>query len=592
MERMIPVGWKSQILASLLAWSLVGVAGAARHTVSNTGDSGAGSLRNTLGSAIAGDEIDFDESLDGMAITLTSGELLIDKHLVVDASNLNRGIEISGDETTRVLRVVPSVVATLKNLRILNGRAPAPENGGGIFNEGELTLEGCTLSNNLSGSSLEAFGKGGGGGAIYNSVKLTVVDSTIANNRAPSAGGGIWNAGSGNCRIERSTVSGNLAGIANHGMSDASGGGIYSLGELEVVGSVIVENRADATTGSDFVADPERGGAGGGIYSEGSCHVIGSEISGNVAGEGLGTARLGGQGGHGGGIYCGGTLTVTTSLISRNRAGKGGRGASAGDGGGGSGGGIYAVGPCTITRSALCENISGLGGAYGFSPIRSGHGGGIVARETLVMENSSVLANSASPDLHIDSVGGDGGGVYCTKSAILTHCTIAFNRTTDGRFTFGGGIAMASGAQNLEMAACVVAGNLANDHPDLSLASPLIEVVRRGLNFVGEATDVAGFPTGFISGDPMLSLPGDFGGGLTAAMPLTGSPLIDSANLSAPGGLAIDQRGQMRNVPDIGAIERVASDSRFDRGIEDIGVLTITYAIDSTDLSVQRGLIQ
>ena len=52
-------------------------------TVNNTNDSGPGSLRQALADANDGDTINFDVSLKGQTIALTSGELVIDKSLTI-----------------------------------------------------------------------------------------------------------------------------------------------------------------------------------------------------------------------------------------------------------------------------------------------------------------------------------------------------------------------------------------------------------------------------------------------------------------------------------------------------------------------------
>jgi len=56
---------------------------AAVITVTNTNDSGPGSLRQALAVVNDGDAINFDSALNGQTITLTTAELLIDRSIRV-----------------------------------------------------------------------------------------------------------------------------------------------------------------------------------------------------------------------------------------------------------------------------------------------------------------------------------------------------------------------------------------------------------------------------------------------------------------------------------------------------------------------------
>src|SRR5438045_5818341 len=62
---------------------------AATLTVTTTADSGVGSLRAALAASSDGDTIQFDSALNGQTISLTSGELVIDKNITINAPGSN-----------------------------------------------------------------------------------------------------------------------------------------------------------------------------------------------------------------------------------------------------------------------------------------------------------------------------------------------------------------------------------------------------------------------------------------------------------------------------------------------------------------------
>src|SRR5438552_3619160 len=80
-------------LISLISVATVGirrVQAATTITVLNTSDSGAGSLRQAISASSSGDTIDFDSSLNGQTITLTSGELLVDKSITISGPGVDQ----------------------------------------------------------------------------------------------------------------------------------------------------------------------------------------------------------------------------------------------------------------------------------------------------------------------------------------------------------------------------------------------------------------------------------------------------------------------------------------------------------------------
>jgi hypothetical protein len=75
--------------------------------VVNTNDTGDGSLRQALQDATPGSRVTFDSDLEGELISLQSGQLLVEKSLVIDASSLAEGLTIDGGNTNPVFEIRP-----------------------------------------------------------------------------------------------------------------------------------------------------------------------------------------------------------------------------------------------------------------------------------------------------------------------------------------------------------------------------------------------------------------------------------------------------------------------------------------------------
>ena len=73
-------------------------------TVRNTNDSGPWSLRAEIAAAHSGDTIRFDGGLAGESVTLTGGELVIDKSLDIEGPGAGL-ITVDGDNAGRVFHV-------------------------------------------------------------------------------------------------------------------------------------------------------------------------------------------------------------------------------------------------------------------------------------------------------------------------------------------------------------------------------------------------------------------------------------------------------------------------------------------------------
>jgi Chlamydia polymorphic membrane protein (Chlamydia_PMP) repeat len=238
-------------------------------TVTNTTDSGPGSLRADIAVAQSGDTIVFSPSLNGQTIALTSGVLDINKNLTVQGPGAGQ-LAVSGNQSSSVFKVEANTQVALSGLTIRNGSTTGL--GGGILNYGNLTISACTVSNNsaiygdgggiyndfgatltVSNSTVSGNQAGNDGGGIYNYGNLTMTASVVQQNRAVY-GGGIWNGGS--ATISSSTVSGNLA---YGGDSNGYGGGIYALGTVSLIASTVTGNNSD--------------GLGAGIYDQGSVYL-------------------------------------------------------------------------------------------------------------------------------------------------------------------------------------------------------------------------------------------------------------------------------------------------------------------------------
>ena len=263
-------------------------------TVTTAADSGAGSLRADIVAAKSGDTINFASSLKGQTITLTSGELLINKGLTIQGPGAAQ-LTISGGNASRVFDVTSSRPVVLTGLTISNGYNIKAA-GGGIYEASgsNLTVSACTISNcraypaggaiynagtlTVNGSSLTG-DRAGSGGGISNGGTLTCNGCTLSGDVANFGGGGISNGGT--LTATNCTLSGDVAhGQGNHG----GGGGIYNAGGLLTA------------SGCTLSGDSVSFGAGGGIYQRsGSVRLTNCTIAGNLAN--------GATFGMGGGLY-------------------------------------------------------------------------------------------------------------------------------------------------------------------------------------------------------------------------------------------------------------------------------------------------
>src|SRR5438128_12669643 len=116
--------------------------------VTNTNDSGPGSLRQALAIANSGDTIDAT-GVSG-AITLTSGTLLVNKSVTMNGAGADV-LAVDGNAAGRVFFITFGELVAISRFTIRNGHAGNA--GGGIDNENNatLTITNCTISGNVAG---------------------------------------------------------------------------------------------------------------------------------------------------------------------------------------------------------------------------------------------------------------------------------------------------------------------------------------------------------------------------------------------------------------------------------------------------------
>jgi len=253
-----------------------------------------------------------------------TGDLDITDDLTITGASQETAI-IDGSGIDRVVHVLWENTVEVAGVTIRNGQG-GNDRGGGIFNNGTMTLTNSTVCDNavniadgggisnygtltltnstVSGNAADEEGVDGGGGGISNSDTLTLINSTISDNIGGDEGGGLHQGSGGTLTLTNSTVSGNTA-VNSHG------GGIANFS-----GTIIITN---------------------------------STISGNMTGF------------NGGGVWIGGgTLTVTNSTFSSN-------GAAA------NGGGIWNDDTANVTNSIFGNSPSG-GNCGGVGVVTDGGG--------------------------------------------------------------------------------------------------------------------------------------------------------------------------------------------------------------------------
>jgi hypothetical protein len=534
------LGWMVGLTVMLAA---PGVAQAA--TVNSTADSGPGSLREAIMNSVAGDTINFDPSLNGQTITLTSGALAIGHTLTISGPGAGN-LAVNGNNLNSVFDVDTPVGSnssvTISGLTITGGKGGDPGGGGIIANTVDtVTLTGDNISGNQA--TIRTNNAGGGGGVYVNGGTLVIDNSTITNNQLAfslsagnSGGGGVYDNG-GPVTVTGSDISHNTVTHAT-GLGSSGGGGIYSNGgAVEVSASTVSNNSYDIAS--------ESGGdeGGGGIHSEGGgVDLEQSAIDGNSFTMGPGE---GGDNG-GGGVYeAGGPVTVVFSTIDGNSLTI--QSDTSGDDGGGglsSQGGTIGIGWSSISNNTA--NITDSGGDDGGGAIIDEGGDGNIYLSSTISGNSVTLSQASTDN--------GGGAIYNFGNSQISNLTIAGN----GSNTSGGAILNRG---TIEFTGTIVAGNTATPTGNCAGNGTPHSA---GFNLEDANTCAFSAATDLLNTNPQLGpLQNNGGPTPTRALPM-GSPAVDAGSCDNVLGaaLGIDQRGVARPQPaggkcDIGAYELI-----------------------------------
>jgi hypothetical protein len=233
----------------------------------------------------------------GLPVIAANGNLTI----VGNGDTIQRSTA-RGTPTFRLLDVAAGASLTLQNLTLQGGWILGSEvsaEGGAIYNQGSLELNGVTVQNNRA-QGIQSSGSPGyqklvesaAGGGIYSGGSLTVEASTIQNNQA-LGGDGL----------------GTKSGWRDPGVGgEGSGGGVYIAGGMATFTNVTLSsNTAQGGNGHSVGGYQAEGGNafGGGMnVAAGTVSLLSTTVDGNSA--------IGG-GGSAGGVELGGGLYLAAA---------------------------------------------------------------------------------------------------------------------------------------------------------------------------------------------------------------------------------------------------------------------------------------
>lgn len=267
----VSVSSSSRLLKNVLCLAAfcLGASGAwgATCTVSNTNDSGSGSLRACLSGLSTGTAVDTNAitfSATG-TISLASSLPTIANGVTITGPGANK-LTIDGGGTIQEFVVNGSgITVSISGLTFANGKGSSggaislaagtlsvsssafsgnsATSGGAINNGGTLTVTGSTFANNSASAQ---------GGAIYGGAGLTLTNNTFTGNSSP-AGGAVCATATTNAT--NNTFSGNSAG--NGGAIDVTGAGSLTSDNNLFAGNSATSGGAGIYNGNSGTANAD-----------------------------------------------------------------------------------------------------------------------------------------------------------------------------------------------------------------------------------------------------------------------------------------------------------------------------------------------
>jgi predicted outer membrane repeat protein len=207
--------------------------------------------------------------------------------------------ERPGKATDRVFHVAEGATVTIQALTIRHGSpTEGVRSGGGILNNGTLTMRYCVVRDNLSNC---------GGGILNVRGTLRMIDCTVRDNIADGKGPPGFGCGSGGAiklEDESEATLENCALYGNHG--EGKGGALH------------VSCTSKAMLTNCTISGNDATGRGGGIHAKGEltlahCTINGNSAKGVVRGKGIGDQAGGGLSMRGKGV-----LRMNNTLIANN----------------------------------------------------------------------------------------------------------------------------------------------------------------------------------------------------------------------------------------------------------------------------------